>query len=444
MSLRRHLRSPVPSIVIVCLGSMAQADESPRIEALRNASGVQRVAALAEFWRSVDGGGTPLVEDVGQGLVRVTILWRGAEAEEGESNVGLIGSFVPGGSREWVRLARVPGTDVLSASLTVDARARYRYYLAWPEGRTRDRRSLGRIPIGDLTYELFDDPRSRQSFPDEYEGATVRTSYFEGPDAPGEPWLTGDPLIPKGEVKEFEVESRILGNRRPVSVYTPAGYPAGRDYPMFLLFDRADYLTCVPTPVILDNLIASGDVPPLVAVLVGPVDREHRSEELAPNARFADFVVRELLPRVRSRYRVTRDPRRIVVGGSSLGGLASAYLAYRHPETFGNVLSMSGSYWWYPAVGEPDGEEPVHAGSGWLPRLYAARARVPTRFYASVGLGEGDGMLAPNRLFRDILGEKRVALRYEEFHGDHSYLNWRGSMVAGLRELLGEPRTLTR
>jgi len=34
--------------------------------------------------------------------------------------------------------------------------------------------------------------------------------------------------------------------------------------------------------------------------------------------------------------------------GSSPGGLAATYAAYRHPEMFGNVLSQSGSYWWTP------------------------------------------------------------------------------------------------
>lgn len=37
---------------------------------------------------------------------------------------------------------------------------------------------------------------------------------------------------------------------------------------------------------------------------------------------------------------------RTVVAGSSYGGLASAYMGLMHPELFGNVLSLSGSYWW--------------------------------------------------------------------------------------------------
>ncbi|WP_338148761.1 alpha/beta hydrolase-fold protein [Pseudomonas lundensis] len=33
-----------------------------------------------------------------------------------------------------------------------------------------------------------------------------------------------------------------------------------------------------------------------------------------------------------------------MAAGSSYGGLASAWLGLKHPELFGNVLSLSGSY----------------------------------------------------------------------------------------------------
>ncbi|MEE2778683.1 MAG: alpha/beta hydrolase-fold protein [Acidobacteriota bacterium] len=59
------------------------------------------------------------------------------------------------------------------------------------------------------------------------------------------------------------------------------------------------------------------------------------------------------LPWVRRPYNVTRDPTRVVVGGSSYGGLASPWLAFRHSEIVGNVLSQSGSYWWHRASASP-------------------------------------------------------------------------------------------
>lgn len=45
---------------------------------------------------------------------------------------------------------------------------------------------------------------------------------------------------------------------------------------------------------------------------------------------------------------MTDDPAQTIVGGGSYGGLAATFAAFQHPELFGNVLSMSGSYWWTP------------------------------------------------------------------------------------------------
>lgn len=417
--------------------AFASGDESPRIAALRAASPEAREAIVAEFWRSVEATGTPLVEQVAAdgGAVRVTFLWR-AQPGEAESNIGLIGSFVPGGSRELVHFERITETDVLAKSFTVDASARYRYYLAWPEGRQRDAQAISRLELNGLAYELFADPRAAQTFPDDGDGEPVATSYFEGPRAPAEPWLAEPSSAPRGNLETIDFESRALGNTRKISIYVPAGYrPRGPGYPFVLLFDREPYLRSAPTVRILDYLIAQGSVPPTVAILVSPIDEAHRGEELRPNARFESFIVDELMPAMRKRLSLSRDPRRAVIAGSSLGGLASASIARSHPNVFGNVLSMSGSYWWFPKVDESNGDASAEEGSGWLPRKYAASPRLPLRFYVCVGLGEGQGMLAPNRLFRDVLTAAGYPLRYEEFHGDHSYLNWRDSLASGLRFL---------
>src|SRR5688572_12247905 len=48
----------------------------------------------------------------------------------------------------------------------------------------------------------------------------------------------------------------------------------------------------------------------------------------------SDFLAKELVPWVRSHYNVTKDPKQTVVTGYSAGGLASTYVALRHPHVF--------------------------------------------------------------------------------------------------------------
>src|SRR5262245_41128482 len=61
--------------------------------------------------------------------------------------------------------------------------------------------------------------------------------------------------------------------------------------------------------------------------------------------------------------------------------MASAYVAMRNPETFGNVLAQSGSFWWSPKRNE--GEEP-----NWLARQFIESRKLPLRFYLEAGIFE--------------------------------------------------------
>ena len=149
----------------------------------------------------------------------------------------------------------------------------------------------------------------------------------------------------KESLEKHRFASALLGNERNITVYTPYGYQKnGSASNLFIVFDENAYLDRVPTPVILDNLITAGKIPPKVAVLIANPSQETRNKELPPNPRFADFLASELIPWVHANYNVTRDPDKTVVAGSSYGGIAATYAALRHPEVFGNVLCQSGSF----------------------------------------------------------------------------------------------------
>ena len=173
-------------------------------------------------------------------------------------------------------------------------------------------------------------------------------SLLEMPAAPPEPWRKRLAGVPAGTLTEKTIESSILKERRKFTVFTPAAYdPKGPPLRMLVLFDGEAYFDddIIPGHVILDNLIAKGKIPPVIAVFV---DQKERDKELDCSESFADYVALELVPQLRKEYRVTKDPAGAIVGGLSLGGLMSSYCALRHPEVFGNVLSQSGAYQWFP------------------------------------------------------------------------------------------------
>src|SRR5262249_20406521 len=116
-------------------------------------------------------------------------------------------------------------------------------------------------------------------------------SMAELPDAPAQRWIVKKDDTPAGKIDKHRIKSDLLKNERNLSVYTPPGYkPDGAPNALLVLFDEGAYLNNVPTPVILDNLIAASKIPPTVAVLIANPSQESRDKELPPNPDFADFL----------------------------------------------------------------------------------------------------------------------------------------------------------
>ena len=132
----------------------------------------------------------------------------------------------------------------------------------------------------------------------------------------------------------------------------------------------------------------------------------------------------------------------------SLGTESSSY---RHPETFGNVLSQSGSYWWTPPPdpGKPDTFTPG-ADPGYVGQLFINSPKLPLRFYLDAGSLEwdrdvdGSSILVTNRHLRDVLRAKGYEVFYQEFQGGHDYLSWRGTIADGLILLGGKSAEQTQ
>ncbi|WP_249205208.1 enterochelin esterase [Achromobacter sp. Marseille-Q0513] len=395
--------------------------DSPRIAAL--ARTLAQGGDTAAFWREVAQQGAPLVEPLDDKRDLVTFLWRGAER-----NVRLFGSP----SSDHAQLERLGQSDVWYRSFALPRTARLSYRLA-PD--------VPELPASDgqrrraILATAQADPLNAKAYPARGIDPFQYSSALELADAPPQPWIAPRAGVTPGTVEALELKSAILGNTREIHLYRPAGWqPAGADNHVLVLFDAGPYLSRVPTPVILDNMIAAGAIPPTAAILISNPTADSRSTELPPNPDFAEFLARELMPWARGQG-LYAPAARTVIGGSSYGGLASSYAALRHPEVFGNVLSQSGSYWW-----APPGEE-----DQWLTRQFAAIRTLPVRFYMvagrfEMGRGSQPGIVETNRHLRDVLRAKGYRVTHQEVEGGHDYLSWRGTLSDGLVDLIGKGR----
>jgi enterochelin esterase-like enzyme len=155
---------------------------------------------------------------------------------------------------------------------------------------------------------------------------------------------------------------------------------------------------------------------------------------------FQTAVADELLDELRRRFSITKKAQDTVIGGFSAGAALSAYIALNRSGLFGAVLSQSGAFRG-PWLG-PDSNE--------LAVAYAARTRVPVRFYVDAGLYEPvaasqrpmdemalqESLTVSNRHFRDVLRAKGYEVVYTETAGSHDALHTRAVLATALMTLL--------
>jgi enterochelin esterase family protein len=413
---------------------------SPRLAVLRDRLKSGDLSALDSFWREITENGAPIVEEVpgNDRDVLVTMLWR-AKEEARNVFVFRLGDV----SKPMVRLL---DTDLWYKTFRLQKGARFTYQIATNLPDPKEWRGITRF-----AGALRNDPLNPLQFADRADELNpyevTFTSAVELPSADPQVWNVVRPKVPAGRVQRDKFTSKLLGNERPIWIYTPYGYSAGKKpYGLLVLSDGGLYVNTARVATTLDNLIGAGLIPPLVAVMV---DNPNRWRELSCNSEYADFLAQEIVPWARANYHATDRPEQTIIGGTSLGGLQAAFVGLKHSEVFGNVIAQSGAFGW-----KPDGEKEWE----WLNRQFAASPRLPLRFSFEAGLMEGTWwwrdlmlqqpnpppansidptLLAANHNFRDTLQSKGYSVHYTEFNGNHTSFNWRGTLASHLIALVG-------
>jgi enterochelin esterase-like enzyme len=210
------------------------------------------------------------------------------------------------------------------------------------------------------------------------------------------PLGTPDPTNP---AKLIVTTSHPAPYTRKVTVYVPAGYAAGTVAPFLVGADGPDKLLFTA----LDGLIARHKVPAMVAISIGNGGGDAQGSERGleydtMSGRYAEFVEKEVLPRVETEAHVklTHDPDgRATMGGSS-GGSCALIMAWYHPEWYHRVLTYSGTFinqqWPWKA-------ETPQGAWGFATHLIPESPKKPLRIWMEVGDRD---LLNPNVMRDDM------------------------------------------
>jgi predicted alpha/beta superfamily hydrolase len=251
---------------------------------------------------------------------------------------------------------------------------------------------------------------------------------------------------PGGQLRRHEnFHSAFLEHDRDVLVWLPPGYNDGSgrrfttgvqddgSYPVLYMhdgqnlfepdtaFQKGEHWRVGETAT---ELIAAGEIEPVIIVGIYNTG-DHRKDEYTPTrdakhgggnaADYGRMIIDELKPLIDRTYRTRADAGSTGIGGSSLGGLVSLYLAFTHPRVFQRVAALSPSVWWnWRAI---------------LKTVRQSRSKPPLKIWLDMGTAEGKKGLDDARLLKAALVGLGFAvgvdLHYAEYEGaTHSETAW--------------------
>ena len=188
--------------------------------------------------------------------------------------------------------------------------------------------------------------------------------------------------VPKGTVTQMPAwdKSQIFpGTTRDWWIYVPAQYQADTPASVMIFCDGAGFVKeggAWNTPIVFDNLIASGEMPVTIGIFIQPgtfpaknpkdKGRSNRSFEYdSLGDLYARFLLEEILPAVAKDYNLTTDPDQRALCGNSSGGICAFTAAWERPDAFRKVVSHIGSFtnirggYVYPALIRKTDKKPL-------------------------------------------------------------------------------------
>lgn len=236
-----------------------------------------------------------------------------------------------------------------------------------------------------------------------------------------------NPRYLKRTIVKKEIQSSYLEEVKEIQVYLPPHYDETVTYPVLYLQDGDDYFNLGRIATQANQLIAEGDIRPVIMVAI-PVDKSKRTAEYSPvgerNRLYLQFFTEELLPLIENEFPVDRTTGGRVVGGSSLGGTVSLHLALEYPEDFRKVLSQSGAF--LEATIDRIRQTASLDDLVVYQSIGKAETAVPTH------MGKLD-LLARNREVYRHLQDKHAKVHYAEKEGDHTWGLWQKDIPDALK-----------
>jgi enterochelin esterase-like enzyme len=228
--------------------------------------------------------------------------------------------------------------------------------------------------------------------------------------------------IAHGTIDTVTYDSKSVGTKRKMSVYTPPGYNKNTKYPVLYLLhgiggDHKEWTSEDAAHEVLDNLYADKKLAPMIVVM--PNGRAQADDRPGKNAygtapAFALFdkdLLGSIIPYMEANYPVKADREHRALAGLSMGGGQSLNFGLANINTFAWVGGFSSA----PNTMAPDKIVPDVEGAKKLKLLW-------------VSVGDQDGLINVSRGVHKYLKEKDIKHIWHIDSGGHNAKVWNNDL----------------
>ncbi|MGH9657363.1 MAG: alpha/beta hydrolase [Bryobacteraceae bacterium] len=229
--------------------------------------------------------------------------------------------------------------------------------------------------------------------------------------------------VPHGAVEiNWHPAKALGGETRWVWIYTPPGYAKenARSYPVLYLFHGSNdiaggWTLAGHANFILDNLIAENKaVPMIVAMPFGHAVPfgSPREVQATNTARYEEYVLKDVMPMVESKYRVAAGRQNRAIAGLSMGGGQSLAIGLGHLDLFS-------------AVGAFSAAAPADIETRFAALLDDAAGTNAKLKLLWIGCGKQDSLIERSQKLSELLAARRIRHTFRATEGAHTYTVWR-------------------
>jgi putative tributyrin esterase len=231
--------------------------------------------------------------------------------------------------------------------------------------------------------------------------------------------------------QEATFHSSALDRDMHYLVLLPLDYDSGRSFPVLYLLHGlyGDYKNW-DTRTALENYAKTMS---LLIVMPDADNSWYTNSATVPHDKFEDYIVKDLVSEIDTKYRTIRERHVRAIAGLSMGGYGAVKIALRHPELFTFAASLSG------ALNAPRNLDHLRPEfSAKLLEVFG-KAKNPIRRendiflllktahddpYFYLACGTEDSFLDTNRALAAQLSSQKVPYEYHETSGGHAWEYW--------------------